>query len=344
MRENGGSSHRSGARPRRRALVVATLAIALVTVWWLVSAFVARERETATFGLVAFAFAAVAYVIWRGERSRVRVELARSEARFATLLEHAEDVILLLTPDGRILEANRQAEQVYGYPHDDLVRMCGRDLRPAATRDQVAANFAKIVREGRARFETVHQRKDGTQFPVEINARYVELEGLQTIVAILRDVTARKAQEAALRESESRFRLLAEQAQDVIYRYRLRPTQAVEYVSPASFSMSGYAPQDFYDDPTLMLKVVHPEDREIVARVLTGALARGEVPADPIAVRWVRPDGTMVWTELRSVGIRDETGAVVAIQGIVAVIAIIVALTNFVVDIIAAFIDPRVRY
>lgn len=122
----------------------------------------------------------------------------------------------------------------------------------------------------------------------------------------------RKDGEAGLRESEDRLRLLAENAQDMIYRYRLHPNRACEYVSPASLAITGCAPEEFYADPNLSLKVIHGDDRGVVARMR-------ESPADfvePVRLRWCHPDGKVVWAEHRNVPVYDEEQRLVAVEGI----------------------------
>lgn len=112
-----------------------------------------------------------------------------------------------------------------------------------------------------------------------------------------------------LQSSEERFRRLAENAPDLIYRYRLIPEPGFEYVSPVATVLTGYTPEEHYADPDLGLKIVHPDDREILRE------AR-RTPNEPVVLRWIRKDGTVVWTEQRNVPIIDENGSVVAIEGI----------------------------
>jgi hypothetical protein len=91
------------------------------------------------------------------------------------------------------------------------------------------------------------------------------------------------------------FQLLAERATDLIYRYRVVPSYATEYISKASLTMLGCAPEEFYADPELPFRLIHPQDRPIAFRMR-------ERPADfqePVRLRWCRPDGGIVWVESR---------------------------------------------
>lgn len=118
--------------------------------------------------------------------------------------------------------------------------------------------------------------------------------------------------DAALRESEERFRRLAENAPDVIYRYRIDEPHGFEYVSPAVAPITGYTPEEYHADPDLGPRIVHPEDRPLLE-----GLGRGEVdPAAPLLLRLVRKDGSLVWTEQHNVFIRDEEDRLLAIEGI----------------------------
>jgi len=118
--------------------------------------------------------------------------------------------------------------------------------------------------------------------------------------------------EAALQASEERFRLLAENAQDIIYRYRFAPTQRFEYVSPAVMTITGYAPEAFYSNPDLVFQQIYQADRQLLQQLACTSvgLTRSAV------LRWVCRDGKIIWLEQRHVSLWDEVGNLVAIEGI----------------------------
>ncbi|HKT01430.1 MAG TPA: response regulator [Rugosimonospora sp.] len=120
----------------------------------------------------------------------------------------------------------------------------------------------------------------------------------------------RRNAEAALRASEERFRLLAEHIRDIVFRYRLKPEPVLEYVSPAAADLTGYPTETLYANPPLLFEMVVPEDR--------GALEPSWHAADPapVVLRCQPRTGDPLWIELRAIGVPDDAGAVVAVEGI----------------------------
>lgn len=112
------------------------------------------------------------------------------------------------------------------------------------------------------------------------------------------------------------FRAFAERSSDLIYRYRLHPERAFEYVNRAAERILGYTPAEHYADPDLGRKLVHPDDLPI----LQGMLDSGP-PAAPVVIRWRRKDGSIVWIEQQNAAVYDGDGELVAIEGIGRVVA-----------------------
>ena len=123
----------------------------------------------------------------------------------------------------------------------------------------------------------------------------------------------RKRVEHDLAETEARFRKMVEHAKDIIFRYRLLPTPGFEYLSPAVIDIAGYAPESYYQDPDLAIRIVHPDDRPIVEAHLRDEMRFEE----PLTIRWIHRDGRTVWVEESKVPIYDEEGVLVAIEGVV---------------------------
>jgi PAS domain S-box-containing protein len=107
------------------------------------------------------------------------------------------------------------------------------------------------------------------------------------------------------------FGRFADRAADLIYRYRLQPTRGFEYVNPAATRMTGYTPEEHYADPDLGFKLVHPDDRQWLTVLTQVPLGSG-----PLSLRWIRKDGTVLWTEHSIAPVYDEDGELVAIEGI----------------------------
>ncbi|MHB8397720.1 MAG: PAS domain S-box protein [Candidatus Limnocylindrales bacterium] len=113
-----------------------------------------------------------------------------------------------------------------------------------------------------------------------------------------------------LAESEDRFRLLVERNPDTIFRYEFEPEPRLSYVSPSVEALTGHPPADFYAKLRLPLELTHPADRPALARLLSGEAD----PTGATRLRWIRTDGSVVWTEQRISRV-ERDGRLVALEG-----------------------------
>ncbi|MDY0096197.1 MAG: ATP-binding protein [Candidatus Vecturithrix sp.] len=128
------------------------------------------------------------------------------------------------------------------------------------------------------------------------------------------EINERQQAEEALQESEARFRRLAENAKDMIYRISL-PDGQYEYISPAVETITGYTPQEIYQSSQFIAQVIHPDWKSYFAEAWQN-LIHGEVPPY-YEYQILHKSGEMRWLNERNVLIRDGNGNPVAMEGIV---------------------------
>jgi len=137
------------------------------------------------------------------ERTQAEAELRESEERYRALFETSADAIFLETVDGKVLDCNASACQMYGYSKEELLALTVTDLVP----EQVAAMLPDVVAQelatGGLFFETLNRRKSGQVFPCEISTRLATIRGETLAIVYVRDITERRRAEDALRQYTS---------------------------------------------------------------------------------------------------------------------------------------------
>ncbi|WP_407067147.1 PAS domain S-box protein [Haloterrigena salinisoli] len=140
-----------------------------------------------------------------------RKERERDLELFQTLIDHSTDSVFVFDPGtGDVLDVNDTACRKLDYSREGLLDRSVIDFQDDLSDPAEWRSFVDDLRaEGRTTFDGIHRRRDGTTFPVEVNATYVELDR-GYVLAMARDVTDRRRRERRLRESEQRHRTLAE--------------------------------------------------------------------------------------------------------------------------------------
>jgi len=137
--------------------------------------------------------------LWRARRARYEAALSRSQARFALLLDHANDAIFFFGTDGQILDANRKAEALYGYTREEILRLTMRDLRAEEARGAFQDQWPTTASSAGHLLRSTHLRRDGSTFPVEVSSRIAELDEGRAVLSIVRDLSEREAAEERIR-------------------------------------------------------------------------------------------------------------------------------------------------
>lgn len=167
-------------------------------------------------GMLALAALAMGLMAQHHHAEMIRGQWALSQ-RFEWLMRQANDIILLMDGEGRIQEANLQAAEHYGYSIPELQTMRVSELRAPETLADAAAQLEQLKAQGAIRFETLHRRRDGSTFPVEVSARMVHLEGEPVVVSFARDVTERVAREGEIRRMTQLYAALSQVNQAIVW-------------------------------------------------------------------------------------------------------------------------------
>lgn len=246
-----------------------------------------------------------------------RDETAASDAvraleRYRLMFEQSPEEFYLADMQGTINYCNPAAAESVGVRVQDMI---GMNLFALNGSDPIAEkeDLLSILVHGESEaVETRHLHRNGKFVPKRLRFFLLRSEAGRFVCAVGYSIAEELREKEQLRESEMRFRMLAENARDVIYRYRIRPNAGFEYVNPAAERITGYSAEEHYADPLLGARLVHPDDRYLLQQLQSP----DHSPYEPVTLRWIRKDGEVIWTEQFNRLITDRTGQVVAIEGI----------------------------
>ena len=182
-----------------------------------------RARLLASLGLILVATAGLAVVLWwRQQRAHAQLQALRAEQEREALARHyddlsryANDAIVLMDEAGRILEVNERALAFYGWDREELIGLDARELREPGQAGTFDEHWRVARERGGVVFETVHRRRDGSTFPVEVSSRAIDVEGRSFHQAIVRDVTERHAAQERIRRLTQLYAALSQMNQAI---------------------------------------------------------------------------------------------------------------------------------
>ncbi len=227
------------------------------------------------------------------ERKQAEELLKDSELRYRTLVEESFDGIFV-QKGPEIIFANKLFHNMLGYDEDELL---GLDhwlvYHPdyqKITRERAQARMRGEMPQ--SQYEVKLQRKDGSWFYGEISARAVILDREPSVQVWVKDITERKRAEEALRESEEKYRLLVENANDAIF---IIQDDLVKFHNKKTEDLTGYPAEELAKIP--FSTFYHHEDRNMILE-RRRRREKGETPANTYPVRIIGRSGEELWVEL----------------------------------------------
>ncbi len=239
------------------------------------------------------------------DRKRIEAALQQSEKKYRKLYEDAAIGIFHSSFEGRFLDVNPALAKMLGYekPHevvDSIYSIAEQIYVEPQARDEVIAQA--LAKGETVKVENLYRRRDGSEWNAYLHLRYVldsngrpfYLEGF------VEDITERKKAEKALQESEEKYRLLIEKANEAIF---IAQDEVVKFPNPKTIEITGYSEDEL---ATMQFaNLIHPEDRQMVSERYRQRL-NGQNPPSNYAFRIINKLGSELWLQINSAPIKWE--------------------------------------
>jgi diguanylate cyclase (GGDEF)-like protein/PAS domain S-box-containing protein len=263
------------------------------------------------------------------ERRQAAAALEESEKRYRLLAENASDIIWTMDMNLRFSYQSPSVTRIRGYsPEEAMALTIEETLTPASlevARKALAEELApgKMETGDLSRSRTLqleHRCKDGSTVWLEVTTSFLRDEDGRPIglLGVSRDITERKQGKEALEESEKRYRLLAENASDIIWTMDMN--LCFTYQSPSVTRIRGFTPEEAMAQT--IEETLTPASLEVARKALAEELAPGKMETGDLSrsrtlqLEQTCKDGSTVWLEVTTSFLRDEDGRPIGLLGV----------------------------
>jgi diguanylate cyclase (GGDEF)-like protein/PAS domain S-box-containing protein len=237
---------------------------------------------------------------WKKEKE----ELKKSEFRFRSYLDLSLHGVAITSPEKGWIQVNDHICSIMGYSRDEIVRMSWSEMTHP---DDLAADLEQFNRVLSGQIEQYNMdkrfiRKDGKVIWTNLSVGCVRKPdgSVDHMIALVEDITSSKLAEEALRESEEKYRLVVENAAEIIL---VAQDGLLKYVNPMAVKILGYSEEVLTSMP--FVELIHPEDVKKVFEAHM-RIMRGEKNQPVHQFRVVPLDGAVRWADSRAVVISWE--------------------------------------
>ncbi|MCI0398028.1 MAG: PAS domain S-box protein [Chloroflexi bacterium] len=250
------------------------------------------------------------------ENARLFQAMHRAEVQYRRLFETSNDAIVVINPQQRrIISANPRAELLTGYSEAELQAMPLSHLAPAGYLEEARHIFDRIIQGEQHAVETRLIRHDGRELSVQVFATIFALEGQRLLQGVLHDVTDYRQAEEALRQSEERFHILANNAPAVIYLCQNNYTFNMLYLNDAVETLTGYPKEEFLENRITFRDIYHPDDSPFILPEDDEELKRQG--SFQLSYRIRHRSGEWRWVEDYGGGVFDDDGRLLFLAGFI---------------------------
>ncbi len=226
------------------------------------------------------------------------------------ILSRIAEAVFVIDKQGRFLYVNQAAHEERGYSKEELLKLKVKDINLPERAQYVNDRINDVIRNGQATFETIHVRKDGSTFPVEITSRIIRAGDVDGMIAVARDISWRREEEKQLKASEEKYRNLFEDSPLAIF--KTTATGGIDIANDIMAKMLGYktAKELIAKVSNIAAIYVDPSARDKLFKIIG---EQGTVKDFEVALR--RQDGSVFWGALNARAIRGKKGELAGIEG-----------------------------
>ncbi len=242
-------------------------------------------------------------------RKIIESKLRNSEEKLRSYIENALDAIFIIDKSGRFRLVNRAASILTGYDKAELEAKDFETLLYDGTRYLGIEHFQALISTGSAKAEYYLIRKDKSSVYVSSEATRISDD---EYLIFCKDITEKKEAEEAIRDSEERFRQLAENVDEIFW---LMTKDKILYINPSFTKIVGHNIDDLYENNSSIFNFIYRKDKPKVFRKLNSqSFLRDGLFDDEIRI--VKPDREIRWLWVRMFPIYSESHDIARIAGI----------------------------
>jgi len=245
---------------------------------------------------------------WAEDETRILAEMVDASPASITVHDY----------DGNFVYANQKTLDLHGYTRDEFLALNLHRLDVPEGARLIAPRMQELRERGEASWEVSHYRKDGTTIPLRVHAKAARWGGQEVILSIATDITERKRADAALRESEQKYRFITEKMTDTVWLIDMefKPT----FISPSATHTLGYTLEELQVLP--LDKLLTPESFEFAMKTVAAELSPERLAPRPyersvtVELEFRRKDGFPLWSESTITMLRDSEGHPTGFMGV----------------------------
>ena len=242
--------------------------------------------------------------------------LDESQSRYLRIFNAAKDAFLIFDLDGKIVEANEKAFEMYGYSPKEFLTLSGKDIVHPDYAHLFNAFKESVISTGKFQTESIDLKKGGTPFHVEIRGTDIDYKGKKHLLAIVRDISHRKKAEEQLKKNRRQLATLMSNLPGMAYQCLPDDKWTMTYVSKGCTNLTGYDAESLIENKKISYDdLIVPQDRDYVSRMVNNALNNHE--SFEMTYRIKTSSGKQKWVWEQGVGVFSEDGSLIDLEGFI---------------------------